>query len=138
MALVRGKSIQHGTHVHNSLRALNSCTIPVSDPRQVGDLCYNGYWGTYSLILAVETQDNCTWITQLNLSEPNQRAWEADSSPNVKKHLTRWDWAKDRLVAHGLHAPSVIWPWATYEDMLAELVDIAQSDSAAQWDAQIL
>ncbi len=71
---------------------MNAASRP--DPRNVGDLVFSGYWHTYAVILRVEVKGNVTWITQLNLMEPNESV--ESGTPNVKTHCTAWDWRRDK------------------------------------------
>lgn len=123
---------RHGDHEHASRFELNRCRKLVSDPRQVGDLCYSGYWRTFSLILRVERNIyNTLKITELNLGKVDREDGVGRNNPpslqevSSKEHMTAWDWRRDRLVGHGLHVVTPGFEWSSFEEYLAELRDIA-------------
>lgn len=71
----------------------------LGDPRMQGDLCYNGYWGTYSIILRVDRYEtgHMKWVAQLNLQLPNESLERG--TVNFREHCTAWDHRRDILVA---------------------------------------
>lgn len=118
--------VQHGQHWHTSRFGVDNCEEYVPDPRKVGDLTFSGYWRTYSLILNVVEIDGVTWVTELNLTEPNQSIMTG--TPNVKRHCTRWDWTRDEIVGMDYHQDMWGWEIPTYDDYLAILRDHAEHD----------
>ena len=95
------------------------------DPRQVGDMCFSGYWRDAYVVLAIEKDQwgGTKSITVLNLSEPNQR-WST-GTVNVKTHCTQWDWRSDQFIDHNVFALLPRWGYESYDAFIDEMRDIA-------------
>lgn len=93
------------------------------EPRSVGDLCYSGYWRTWYVVLHIEyDEDNwATWITVLNLTEPNESV--ESGTVSVKRHLTRWDWSRDKYCSYNFIEEQEDDSFRDYEEFLMIMRD---------------
>lgn len=87
-----------------------------TDPRSVGDLVYCGYWRTHSVILRIEVKNGTTWVTELNLTLPNEKL--ETGTPNVKTHCTAWDWRRDKFCSFNVLEELAEGGFASYEEFL--------------------
>lgn len=97
-----------------------------ADLREVGDLCYDGYWQTPYLVLAIAKDPDgyMRTVTVLNLAQPNQR-WSVGTC-DIKTHMTQWDPRHDVIIDHGRQFPGPVTSRRevlTYQDHLDDLRD---------------
>lgn len=74
----------------------------LGDPRSQGDLCYNGYWRMYYIVLRVDRNSAgyMTNIAVLNLNQPNESVERG--TLNWAEHCTAWDDRRDLVIAKNL------------------------------------
>jgi hypothetical protein len=96
-----------------------------AEPRRVGDLCYNGYWLEYYLVLDRSDSGEITVFWLGNGESPHT----GGLAPRVTTHRTPWDWTRDRTAEYNLttvpNTPGGRLAYSSYEAFLAELRDIA-------------
>lgn len=110
-----------------------------SEPRKPGDLCYNGYWDKFYLVLAVAqvgtvgTGSHEITVLWLGDQIPDQHfgaaGWRARTD-KVNKHMTAWDWKRDKFVGFNMLDPEYDGDYADYDEFLAVM-----RDTADHWEA---